>query len=236
MADSLGYAQNVFNQFGGDLMNKAKSIAPARQALEGRQYGQEQDYLTRFRQGIAQQEAMPHMMTRLGNELGLPQAQQAYLNLQKTVAELPETYQKATTGMDVNANQLSRIVGTKSAALAPALETAKAGYETGLNERDRLIAATQAEQQKQLQPYEKEQQFMSDRWARESSGFSTDNQMELDAYKAKLSSGVQLTEGEQGRANELEKARLDYEAKKYSADKNFEGQRLVALASLGKSF
>jgi hypothetical protein len=93
------------------------------QFLSG-QNAQSSDYLNRYTNAINNQETMSAMAKRLGTELNLPTLQENAYNINKTVRELPQTYNAATRGFDVNANQLSRIVGQKTAELSPALTTA----------------------------------------------------------------------------------------------------------------
>lgn len=218
MAD---YAQDTINKYGSGLSNFLSTLQPRRTALNAGQKAEESDYLSRFRQAIMGQEGLPHMYQRIGDELNIPNLRTAATNLQNTLTNLPETYSKATRGFDVNANQLNRIVGTKSAALAPAVETATNAYESAQDIQGQMIAANQAEQQRLLQPYQTEQSMMVDRFAREQSGFTTDNQMELNGYTTKLQAGITLTEGEKQRANELLKLEKQFNYSKQLAEQQF---------------
>lgn len=234
MAD---YTTDTLNKIGGNQVSAFAQTLPSAQAgLINKQAGESNDFLTRLRQGIAGQEGLPHMVQRFGDQFNIPTLQKAVSGLTSTLANIPETYSKATRGFDVNENQLGRIVGTKSAALAPALTGAQAALSGAQQQQQQMIAATQAEQAKQLKPFESEQSIISDRWAREQTGFTTANGQELDGLIAKMNAGVQLSEGEQQRANQLAVAEKSFQASKYAADQQLAGQRAVALASLGKSF
>jgi len=189
----------------------ASSVSTARNALNTKQEGQESDYLTRFRQAIMGQEGLPHMYQRIGDELNLPNLATNFNQVSNTMTNLPETYSKGTRGFDVNANQLGRIVSTKQAALAPALTTATQNYGTALNERDKMITAGQTQQEKELQPFKTEQDFLTDRWARESTGFTNDMGKELDTILAKAQAGITLTSEELNRANQLAIAEKNYQ-------------------------
>lgn len=243
----MAYADDVLNQYGSSAFNRAAQLPSQRAAFNLGQKTEQQDYLERLRGAQAKQEALPHMYTRISNELGIPNLQQAVTTLGKTVAELPQTYSAATRGFDVNANQLSRIIAQKSGELAPALQSAQQALAGAQQEAGTRIQYGATQQAKELEPYKTEQQLLSDRQAREATGFSEDNQLELNTLIEKLKQGVALTEGEKTRANQLAIAEKQYETQlkiaqlqadtsKYSADKQAEGTRLTALATLAKNF
>lgn len=240
----MSYASDTLNEFGKPVSDFTSTIAPRRAAMEGRQQGQETDYLSRFRGAIMGQEALPHMYSRIGRELNMPNLATNFNQVSNQMTNLPETYSKATRGFDVNANQLNRIVSTKQAALAPALTTATQNYQTAQDQQNKMIGAELTQQEKQLRPFETEQQFMADRFARESTGFTQDNEMELNSLISKMQAGVQLSEGEKQRANELaiqEKkyqegirvAEIKASADRYGYDEKAKTERdanLIALA------
>lgn len=233
----MGYLEDSLAKTGAnDVSAFAKTLPGAQAGLVAKQAGESNDFLTRLRQGIAGQEGLTHMVQRWGDQFNIPTLQKAVSGLTSTLANLPETYSKATRGFDVNENQLNRIVGGKSAALAPTLAGANAALSGAQQQQQQMIAATQADQAKQLKPFESEQAILSERWAREQTGFTAANGQELDGLIAKMNAGVTLSEGEQDRANKLAVAEKQYQASKYAADQQLAGQRAIALASLGKSF
>ncbi len=230
----IDYANDALGRLGGnDVRDFARSLPGAQAGLIEKQKGESSDYLDRFRQAIMGQEGMSHMYRRIGDELNMPNLRTNAVNLQNQMTNLPETYSKATTGFDVNANQLNRIVGTKSAALAPAVETATNALNSARQQQGDMIGATQADQAKQLRPYETEQSFLTDRWAREQTGFTSANEQELNGLIAKMNAGVQLSEGEQQRINALAVAEKQFQASKYAADKQLEGVKYSADNSGG---
>jgi len=227
------YTTDTLGKIGGNAVASAASAIPGKQAnLITKQAGEGSDYLTRFRQAIMGQEALPHMFTRIGDELNMPNLRTAAVGLQNQLTNLPETYSKATRGFDVNANQLGRIIGTKAAALQPAVETATNALESAQGVQGQMIAANQAEQAKQLKPYETEQSFLTDRWAREQTGFTSANQQELDGLIAKMNAGVTLSEGEKQRANQLSIAEKGYaNALKIAEMNNASSEKIASMKS-----
>lgn len=167
------------------------------------QLGQTNDFLNRFKGAIGGQESVPGMAARIGGELGLPGLQSNATMLQNTMSNLPTTYSGAVRGFDVNNNQLQRIIAQKSSELAPAVTTAQNSLQSAQNTLNTQMGYTQAEQQKQLLPYQTEQSMLSDRLARETTLYTTQNQQELDALIAKTNAGITLSEGEKNRAQQL---------------------------------
>ena len=168
-------------------------------------------YLKRYTDFINSQEGATAMAGRIGTELGIPTLQANATMLRNTLTNLPSTYSKATTGYDVNANQLARIIGTKSSELYPMVQTAEtslAGAQDVLGQR---MGYEQYDQARLEKPFATEQEFLADRLARETSLFSQDNERELNSLIAKINAGITLSEGEKNRANQLAVAEKNYQ-------------------------
>lgn len=184
------------------------------------QNAQTSDYLNRYSNAIKGQETMSAMAKRLGTELNLPTLAENAYNINKTVREIPQTYNAATRGFDVNANQLSRIVGQKTSELAPALTTANEALANAQNNLTTMLGYAQTDQAKELLPFAAELTVMNDRLARETTMYTTQNQNELDTIIAKIKSGIDISEAEKNRANQLAQSELSYKAamEKLNAD------------------
>ena len=172
------------------------------------------DFLNRFSGAVNNQESMSGMAKRIGGELGLPTLQSNANMLRGTLNALPTTYNKATTGYDVNQNQLSRIIGQKSSELAPAVDTAERALGTAQGNLNTQMGYAQADQQKALLPYQSEQSLLSDRMARETTGYTQVMGQELDSIIAKMNAGITLSEGEKNRAQQLAVAEKQFEQAK----------------------
>ena len=201
-----------------DDLNQLTNLTTAQRAgTSGFLAGQNQttaDYLKRYTDFINSQEGATAMAGRIGGELGIPTLQANATMLRNTLTNLPSTYSKATTGYDVNQNQLSRIIGQKSGELYPMVQTAEtslAGAQGNLATRMGYGMADLARMEK---PYTTEKEMLNDRLARETTLFSADNGRELDALIAKINAGVTLSEGEKSRANQLAISEKNYQAQK----------------------
>ena len=239
MAD---YAENTLNKFGSQATSFAQGLQPRRTAFNAGQKAEGQDFLGRYTGAINKQEALPDMYKRIGIELNLPNLQQSANTLNTTLANLPQTFGSATRGFDVNANQLARTIGQKASELTPVVTQANQALSTAQDQANKQIGFEQTQQQKLLDPYLREQDMLAQRQAREATGYSEDNQAELDTYIQKMKAGITLTEGEKTRANELamneartraqiESAKIGAEASRYGADRQLEGVKYSSDAT-----
>lgn len=244
MAD---YAENTLNKFGSQATSFAQGLQPRRTAFNAGQKAEGQDFLGRYTGAINKQEALPDMYKRIGIELNLPNLQQSANTLNTTLANLPQTFGSATRGFDVNANQLARTIGQKASELTPVVTQANQALSTAQDQANKQIGFEQTQQQKYLDPYLREQDMLNQRQTREATGYSEDNQAELNTYIQKMNAGITLTEGEKQRANALSIAEKGYEnalkiaqmnndTTRYTTDKNFESQRQNRLMSLANAF
>lgn len=202
----------------GSLLGSQKS---GMGSLLGGQDASTSQWLKNYSGAIGGQETMPAMYERLSTELGLPALRNNAFNLQSTLESIPQTYKGATRGFDVNQNQLSRIVGTKTAQLAPLAQRATAQQQQAEGLMGTQMGLAQQQQAKELTPYTYEKEFLTDRAARETSLFSQQSENELQALTAKMQAGIQLTEAEKNRAQELEIQRRNYENQKSLASQQF---------------
>ena len=192
----------------GAMTQNQRNAGQGMLANQGAQTG---EFLNNYAGAINGQEGMRPMYARLGEELGLPQLKANADQLNATLEAIPQTYNNATRGFDVNANQLSRIVGTKSAAIAPLAQRATTQAQTAQDYVNTQMGLAQQQQAKELLPYQSEEAFLKDRIARETSMFSQANEQEYNGLVAKMNAGVTLNEGEKQRINQLTIAREGYQ-------------------------
>lgn len=192
-------------------INQARANRTATGALLSGQDTRTGDFLTRYTNAIGSQPSTSAIATRIGEEIGLPQLQSNARSLNQTLFNLPTTYSKATTGYDVNANQLARIVGQKQSEIAPSAALASENALAAEGIVDKRLGYEARDQDRALLPFQTEQGFLADRLARETSLFSESNEQELNALIKKLEAGVTLSEGEKNRANQLAIAEKGYQ-------------------------
>ncbi len=199
--------------------------------LFGEQRAGTSDYLNRFKGAISGQETSQQAADRIGGELGLPGKRQAASTITNTVNNLPYTFGAATRGYDVNANQLSRIIGQKTSELTPAMNTANAAVSDAEASLDTRMGYQQADQARELLPYQTEASFLSEQNARETTGYTQQSQSELDSIIAKMNAGIQISEGEKNRANQLAMQELQYKQAIETAKMSNQGNQFVGVNS-----
>jgi hypothetical protein len=209
------------------------------QNLLGGQDVQTSDFLKKFQNFLGGQETTSAMAGRIGQELGLPQLQKTASNLNQALYDVPGVYSKATQGFDVNSNQLARLQGAKYAELAPLAQRATSqAQEAGSQVATRMGYET-TDRERAMLPYQTEQDFLKDRFARETTLYSQGNQNELDALINKLQMGVTLSEGEKNRANQLSMQEKEYQQAKETQGANTQiidvgGQKYLIDTQTGK--
>lgn len=118
------------------------------------------DFLNRYTGAVNGQETSTAMANRIGGELGIPTLQKNANTINTTLSNIPSTYGAATRGYDVNANQLSRIIGQKTSELAPAATTANNALSSANTTLNTQMGYEQADQAKALTPYSTEQSLL----------------------------------------------------------------------------
>lgn len=219
--DTEGYRQYKEGQKSGKWSDLPGFIAqggtPTGLTLFEQQAKTEEDFLNRYNKAIADQPTTSDIYNRLSQEYGLDEARantsgltQTALGLENTLSTLPSRIEGETRGFDVNANQLSRIQEERAKPLTDQLnQAAAAANRASLTEQG--IAgnvATQlgletADLAKQLQPFDVEAQMISDRAARELTGYTAQLQNETNQLIAKLNTQGQLDQIEAQRLADL---------------------------------
>jgi hypothetical protein len=182
-------------------------------------------WLSKYNTALSGQENVGAMYNRLGQELGMPQLRENALGVQSQIASLPGVLKNAGKNFNVNANQLARQTATQTANLQPLATNTMNAYQSAVGAVNQQMPWYQAQQAKELDPYNKELAYMNDRNARETSGFTSDNANELSALVSKMNAGITLNEGEKTRANQLAIAEKGYENALKIAQMNNDTQR-----------
>lgn len=234
MADQSGASDNLIKQAGSINLNDLSPDLAVKQSNDFKNFynGQNTDintYLSKLYNFSNSQPTTQGLSDRIAGQLNLPALRASAGQLNQTLYQLPATYSAATTGHNVNANQLAQIVGTKQAQLAPAAALATQNVQAAEGQLTQRLGYENQDYQNRLDSYKTEGSLMNDKLARESTGFGQLQQNELDALVAKVQAGVTLTQGERDRANALAIAEKQYQAAKYSADKQLEAAKLNPL-------
>jgi len=216
-----------------DLTGYMSGVRSSTNDLFNNQNQQVGNFLSSYSNAINNQETVPAMWQRLANETGYNALNKQALDINNQLNYLPQTETAAMKGFDVNNNQLNNDINTQTWKLAPIAQRATSEAQNAANIMGQQIAATQAQQQKELTPYTAEQGFLTDYLARQTSAFTTENEQELNALEQKMSTGATLSDDEQNRLNQLKIAEEGYQNQLAIAQAQIAGNINVAKINAG---
>lgn len=161
--------------------------------------------------------AIPRVRSASEAAFGLPQLRESYLagnqniaNLQNTLFNIPNTVKQTSTNSLLNEGQRQRLVTAQGAPIERALSQlmpAQANLGQTLNMYEGLSSARTA---MELDPYAKSYDLMTQRQAREMTGWSEQNQTELTRLIQNQQAGLTWTNAEAQRANQLALQEMQY--------------------------
>jgi len=239
-----------------------EQVGAGREEFQTEQRESEADFLKRYTEALGGQESMEAMYQRMSGELGLPQLREERMalsrqvsGLEETIAGMPEQVAGETRGYDVSARQQARLeqartdpfteqmiaMGRRAGLVGEELT----GAESQLGTR---MGLSQAQQEKMMKPYGMEKDILSERSARETTGYNMDKQNSLDVLLNRIEAGEALSAEERAQANALalleqqfmnEQKRLETQAgySKEAAETGFgyEKELLGEQAKLGET-
>ena len=164
---------------------------------------EERDLFGRFKTAFEGQETLSAISRRLGEELGLPSLRQATSNRISAVEDVPQSVRELGAQFAISAPRQQQRIAKMLGELAPQATKAQrlqTEQEQILSSRLGLEAA---DRERALLPFEKEFEMLSDRIAREMSGFNVASQNVLNTLLARLSTEGTLAAQELKAANDL---------------------------------
>lgn len=177
--------------YGGQYVSGSpEDISAKRGVFETKQRGEEEQFINKFKTEY------PTILTGIEGELGLPALRETAFTSTQAYKDLPEAIRVASQGRDVSANQLARMTSAQQAERLPEINDLLASLQFGEEEFGRRA-------QRELVPLQEEAKIMTDRWAREASGFDSDADNNLNYLIRKMNTGAQLTMAEMAKATKL---------------------------------
>ena len=187
--------------------------------MESKQKAEQDDFLGRFRSAVEGQEKLPDIYGRVESKDNLPGLLDTAQRTSTQLQEMPETQKTATRGFNVNSNQLARIIGAETQKLAPIAQRAIDQFQQGSQLANQQMTFEIGQQNKDLLPFEQEASMLSERLAREFTGFTAARERELNSLLTMLRENNNLTISQMQMANQLAIQKLQYEeAKKGTSD------------------
>jgi hypothetical protein len=183
-----------------------------------------QAYLSDYANAIRGQEALPAMYERLSGQYNIPQQKelvqglgQQMTGLNQRLYELPGVVSGTTRNSLVTQGQRANLIESKSApmradlaALGSVYGPAASALASSQQDVSTQMGLGQAQQAKELLPFEQGFTIMETQQAREFSGYSLTNQMELDRLIANANNGLAWTNAEKDRAMQLAEQEQNY--------------------------
>jgi hypothetical protein len=151
--------------------------------------------------------ALPAIRSRLEGDLNLPSLRDSAFNLTQTLKSIPGNENKIADQVGISAPRLAKRVAQKQSELAPSVQDAVSQAQFAEGEFTKRYGY-------ETQPYQFEFDLLTDRFAREATGYSSEQQRGLDLLLAKMNEGLQLTLAEQNRASQLAESEKEYERQK----------------------
>lgn len=187
------------------------------EGLLGRQKDEQQGLFGQYQQRVSAQPTLTSVFTRAQQERGLPQLQGAVNLFQGQISDvkglldrLGENTQARTAGTNANQAYLDRLRASEGGQLNTQLGRLGAGLEPVVNAYDlasrdvgQLLDVTQKDQARELSPLELQINSLSDRFAREITGFTKNKEDELTTLMDKIQRDRELSDREWQRAQQL---------------------------------
>lgn len=172
--------------------------ADANKAATDARFAQDKTDITNFNNDFST--AVPKIISDTSQKYGLDTLLGVTQNLGSRISDLQTNSSNTGAGGFASASQVDQAVQGR---YLPQYNSAVSNLEKG-------TTLAQNEENTLLTPYTTKAQLLNDRLSRESTGYTTEQQQELDALVAKMNAGVTLTNAEQERANQLALAEKTY--------------------------
>jgi len=200
-SDAYKQGQSAVNSF--DPTSKVKNWLGDYNNMLGSQLGTAKNYQNEFANTIAGNPQMQDTYAKANEMYNVPGlAQEANRLTQQVNNQLPQQYQLAR-GFDVGDAQVQNAANVANRFLAPQATAAQQNANTAQGLASGYVTQQQAQNTQSLLPIQAYGQFLSQNQAAQTTGWTDSLKNELDGLVAKMQSGVQLSEQEMQRAQQL---------------------------------
>lgn len=197
--------------------------------LLGQQRSTADQYFGEYKGAIGGQQRLQDVLEQAQKQRGVGELQNAINLFQNQISgtkglldRLPENLNQRTQGTFTTQALLDRqnaveggALRTQLSRLAAGLEPVTQAYSLASQDIGQLLGATQAQQQKELSPYEKRLESMGDQFSREITGFTFNKENELNVLMDKLKRERELNDREWQRAQQLAQQEKQFAYQKY---------------------
>lgn len=231
------------------LADYASTVQKDMQALLDRQKAEQQGLFNQYTTKIGSQEALPTLYKRLTTEMGIPElSQQAQafkdeiFKTKQMLDRLDEDVTSRTTGTMTSEAQRRRMVEAEGGDLRNQLGRLGTGLEPvaemlrgAQGEVGTLLNLQAAQNDRELKPLEMQIAAISDRFAREMTGFTTTKEAQLTYLMDKLERDRFLADRDWELAQQLAKEERDFAKSKSLAQMQITANSALNRASTGST-
>lgn len=206
------YTREAGLDAGYNAQQAAEKLRREQEAITKAQQARESEFVNRFRTEV------PSIQQALRSELGIDRLTQNVQSAAKTasdvqgmVSAVAPTQQTIAKQVGISAPRLQQRISSKTAELAPTLESAVRGLSTAQSALESGLGTYSTDLASRLTPLTTEASMLSDSLAREMTGFTTQMKNELDITLEKLKQKGTLDLAELQKAQALAEKEKEYE-------------------------
>jgi hypothetical protein len=196
--------------------------------LNNTQQGQTQDYSDKYAQAVANNPSVTDLYNQGNDKYNVLGLQNTANQLNNAVLTAPQTNLNAAKGFNYDANQLSQQTNQDLARLSPLALAAQNNAQTAQSNANAYVTAGQAQNAQNLLPVQSEQQFYLQQQNNQSQAALQANSQEIAGLTAKMQSGIQLSQAEYARYNQLVQAQASIQSAQAQANAAVDQAKIYA--------
>lgn len=201
--DPTGFANSVYTGlFGGRPTNL---LGPG-----GTQEKGISDYMGAYKDAIASNPTATQLYQTANQQYNVPGLASTATDLNNRVLNAPNTNLNLARGFNYDQNQVDAATTRDLRILQPLASAATSNWQTAAGLADKQVGYGLQQNATNLLPVQAQGQMMADLWARQSTGFTSAMEQELQGLMGKMNAGIQLSATEMSRANTLAQAQTSY--------------------------
>ena len=218
------------------LQNFTNQQSSQFQALLDRQNGQQQGLFDQYTQKLGSQEQLPALYQRLQQEQGIGDIsaqiqpfKDEIFRVKGLLDRLPEDITSRNTGTYATQALRDRILASEGEDMRNTLGRLGTGMEplteqltAAQNQVSTMMPLYMQQQQREMQPLELQINSLSDRFAREMTGFSSDRELQLTTLMDSINRGRQLSDRDWQLAQDIAAEERAFARQKQLASQNMQ--------------
>lgn len=191
------------NALNFDPTASANSVRNSSNDLFNTQNTASTNYVDQYAKSVASNPTMQALYNQGNVQFNVPGLAQNATNLNNAVLQDPQNNVNLAKGFDTSNDQVQQQTAQDLARLSPLAQSATNQSQQAQNLAGQYVQAGLTQNQMNLLPVQEQGTLLGQNLSAQATGWNTASQGELDGYIAKLNAGVQLSQTEMDRANQL---------------------------------